>query len=78
MSIPYWFCVILFVDCVHQRNDNISFYTAYDCGVYALMFAERVCRVKLMNEPASCLASISSAAVTQHRVDILELIHSLA
>lgn len=73
----YILCTTIITACVHQ-NDNISFHAAYDCGVYALMFAERVCRVKLMNEPASLLTSISSEAVTQRRVDILELIHSLA
>ena len=57
---------------------DLFFPTAYDCGVYTLMFAERVCRVKLMNEPSSLLSSITSASVTQLRTDILALIHSLA
>ena len=54
------------------------FPSAYDCGVYALMFAERVCRIKMLKEPVSLLSSITSASVTQQRTDTLTLINSLA
>jgi len=46
--------------------------------VYALMFAERVSRVKLLQEPPSLLSSITTTAVAQWRTDTHALIHSLA
>ena len=62
-----------------QVNNYACFFsTAYDCGVYALMFTERVCRVKLRKEPDSLLSSVTSASVTQFRTDTIALIHSLA
>ncbi|CAI7997267.1 Sentrin-specific protease 8 [Geodia barretti] len=58
------------VDCPKQEN-------SYDCGVYVLMFAERVCGVKLQGKTASLLSSITADCVTRLRIDTLALIQSL-
>jgi len=50
----------------------------HDCGVYALCFAEVMCKVVLLKEPKSQLQSISGEAVQKWRSDTKQLIAVLA
>jgi len=50
----------------------------HDCGVYALCFAEVMCKVVLLKEPKSQLQSISGEAVQKWRSDTKQLIAALA
>lgn len=55
------------------RQDN-----GYDCGVYALCFAEAVCRIKLLSDSESTLQNISGSDVDKWRKDTKIMIEALA
>lgn len=55
-----------------------AIFSGHDCGVYALLFAEALCRVKLEGAPTSTLTELGGSTAKQWRVDTRRLIHTLA
>ena len=66
--------------CVYRCVDStLNFLlVGYDCGVYALCFAEAMCRIKLLSDPESILQNISGSYVDKWRTDTKLMIGTLA
>lgn len=53
-------------------------FVAHDCGVYALCFAELICRKELLHDQQSVLGVATAEYVSKWRKETIDLIHRLA